>query len=414
LPSLNSEMLFLSLCVSLLVAPSLSLEYKATSEYSFQQYLEEFQKKYASDEEYKQREGIFLQNLAVILEHNSNHSDDSRYYMDINQFADQMESEMPLGYDKSSHPAWTSTAATSVERRTLAIDPKVASLKLQNLPKSVDWRTNGRVTTAVKNQLHCGSCWAFAATTCMESHVAIQTGKLFTLSVQELVSCMPNPNECGGQGGCAGATAELGYTFIAEHGMVDEWTFGYQSGHGEHVNCTIMDADSSKHLRGDKSSEIKGSVASVAGFLNLGSNHYDSLMTAVATMGPVVINVAANGWGLYSGGIYNDGDKINRDLNHAVVLEGYGTDEKTGQDYWLVRNSWGPMWGEDGYIRLKRTDPSTLKDPSSDCKMDITPADGIACTKDDNGNDIVPKKVSVCGTSGILFDGVVPVGAHLH
>ena len=75
--------------------------------------------------------------------------------------------------------------------------------------------------------------------------------------------------------------------------------------------------------------------------------------------------------------------------------------------------SWGPMWGEDGYIRLKRTNPSVLEDPASDCKMDVTPTDGIACTKDDSGNDIVPKAVSVCGTAGILFDTVVPIGAHL-
>ena len=68
--------------------------------------------------------------------------------------------------------------------------------------------------------------------------------------------------------------------------------------------------------------------------------------------------------------------------------------------------------GEDGYIRLKRVDPSTLDDPSSDCKMDNKPAYGNACTKDDDGNDVIPKPVSVCGTSGILFDGVIPVGAH--
>jgi hypothetical protein len=136
-------------------------------------------------------------------------------------------------------------------------------------------------------------------------------------------------------------------------------------------------------------------------------------MYAVATLSPIVVNVAACGWGLYKGGIFDDDNLPNRDINHAVVLEGYGKDEETGQLYWIVRNSWGPQWGENGRIRLKRVDPSTLDDPFSDCKTDTHPADGIACTKDNSGKPITPEQVQVCGTSGILYDGVVPVGGHL-
>jgi hypothetical protein len=58
-------------------------------------------------------------------------------------------------------------------------------------------------------------------------------------------------------------------------------------------------------------------------------------------------------------------------------------------------------------------DPSTLDDPTSDCKLDDKPGDGVACEKDDNGNDVTPNAVLVCGTSAILFDGVVPIGGHL-
>ena len=71
------------------------------------------------------------------------------------------------------------------------------------------------------------------------------------------------------------------------------------------------------------------------------------------------------------------------------------------------------MIGENGYIRLKRIDPTTLSDPESDCRMDVTPSDGSGCTKDDDGNDIVPEPVKVCGTCGILFDGVIPQGGQL-
>eukprot|EP00980_Cylindrotheca_fusiformis_P012522 scaffold3076_cov115-Cylindrotheca_fusiformis.AAC.1 len=328
--------------------------------------------------------------------------------MDLNQFTDMTDEELPLGYDKSSRPAWKTKSTTSPTAGDVEIN---ISPLIQNLPSSVDWRSSGRVTTAVKNQGGCASCWAFSSAAALESHIAIKTGKLFSLSVQELVSCVPNPEECGGEGGCTGSTAELAYDFVAKHGMVDEWAFGYQSYDGATPNCTIM--ETTDRLRRRKSSKIKGAVASISGFSNIPSNNYTSMLMAVATLGPVVVYVAAADWAFYRGGVFDDKKKWHRNLNHAVVLEGYGTDQESGQDYWLIRNSWGPMWGEDGYIRLKRVDPSTLEDPSSDCKMDVRPADGVACSKDDSGHDIKPERVSVCGTAGILFDGVVPVGGRL-
>ena len=95
-----------------------------------------------------------------------------------------------------------------------------------------------------------------------------------------------------------------------------------------------------------------------------------------------------------------------------TFIHRYGTDEKTGEDYWLVRNSWGAAWGEEGYIRLKRDDPAaTSSSGSSLCKLDITPSDGVACTGPDQ--DITPPTSIICGTSGILYDSVIPVGSYL-
>jgi cathepsin L len=157
------------------------------------------------------------------------------------------------------------------------------------------------------------------------------------------------------------------------------------------------------------------SVASIEGFTVLPTNNYTVVMNAIAKLGPVAVSVACSPWKLYEGGVFYAPmiDQISADVNHLVVLAGYGTDEETQEDFWLIRNSWGPRWGEGGYIRLRRTDPSTLDDPSMDCGMDVTPSDGAACTKDDSGNDIVPPATQVCGTSAILFDTSIPLGGHL-
>merc|ERR1712238_535867 len=171
----------------------------------------------------------------------------------------------------------------------------------------------------------------------------------------------------------------------------------------------------------------------MGGHTQLRTNSYLELLHAVATKGPVVVNVAASqGWQSYQGGIFTDLDEEQRDLNHVVVVEGYGTDPLTHQHFWLVRNSWGPQWGEQGYIRLHRVNPynprectanaakaatagttvqNKLLDPCGECKMDMTPQDGIACVGPDFS--IKPKPVMVCGTSGILYDALLPVGGAL-
>ena len=120
-------------------------------------------------------------------------------------------------------------------------------------------------------------------------------------------------------------------------------------------------------------------------------------MIALATVGPLAINVDASSWHLYESGVYDSCDYDAMDLDHVVVLVGYGNDPDLG-DYWLVRNSWSPTYGEDGYIRLKR-------DPVDDtpCGVDETPQDGTGC--DGDGTQYP------CGTCGVVFDASYPTGA---
>jgi len=137
-------------------------------------------------------------------------------------------------------------------------------------------------------------------------------------------------------------------------------------------------------------------VAKITGYVNLPSNQLAPVLNQIVKNGPMAISVDASSWQGYGGGVFDGCNQQSPDLDHAVQLVGAGTDPQYG-DYWLVRNSWSADWGEDGYIRIRRT--STPR-----CGIDTTPGDGDGC----NGG---PSSVQVCGTCGILYDAVYPVVA---
>jgi len=252
-------------------------------------------------------------------------------------------------------------------------------LSTSALPVEIDWRDAG-VVTPVKDQGGCGSCWTFATAQQTESAYAIATGKLHTLSEQQILDCTPNPNQCGGSGGCGGGTAELAWARITEMGgLSSEWTYPYQSYYQSSYQCR---------------NEQINPVVRVSSFVNLPTNEQDPILTYVGTAGPLAISVAAASWASYETGVFDGCNKTNPDIDHAVQLVGYGVDATLG-NYWLVRNSWSPSWGEEGYIKLQRGADFT-------CGIDLTPRDGDGCTGG-------PPTVKVCGTCGILFDAVYPL-----
>ena len=146
---------------------------------------------------------------------------------------------------------------------------------------------------------------------------------------------MKNPNKCGGTGGCEGAIAELGFNFTKSHGLALESKFPY----------TARDTLCLKYKP----------AAHCQGYVKNKQNSADALETALANVGPVAVTVSAN-WATYGGGIFSGGcsndPPTSCTLDHAVVA-GYT------QDYWLIRNSWGAGWGEQGYIRLTRKHDTT-------------------------------------------------------
>jgi len=363
--------------------------YQLDSSYSFDLYKKEFHKKYESPQEETLRREIFTLKLKQILAHNSDSS--STWKMGVNQFTDRTKEEFSkvLGVRKdmlyaSRESQERKDKSLSLQKlKTLIQEKKIVDPVPNQYPPFIDWRIRG-VISAVKDQGQCGSCWSFASAETIESHWAIMTGELPNLSEQQILDCTVNPKQCGGTGGCGGGTTEVAYQTIInkQGGLSSEWTYPYNSYFGDDYEC-------------DFSSQTPV-VAMLESYNDLPSNEYDPVMMALAYMGPLAISVDASGWDSYESGVFTGCNLQNPVLDHGVQLVGYGQDRDGNGDFWLVRNSWGAYWGEEGgYIRIARSDNIT-------CGVDTSPADGDGCNHG-------PPNVTVCGPCGILYDTVFPV-----
>jgi len=355
-----------------LLATGLTLCLGTTATRSFQQEFLRFQEKhgkvYASKSEEEKRFNIFKENYGKSIQHNR--SGVSTYTVGINQFSDLTTQEFKdnyLGLKRVAGTPGNMTARISKE-----------------LPDYVNWVEEGAVT-GVKNQGQCGSCWAFATTEQIESYMKINGGDLMELSAQQVTSCTPNVLQCGGSGGCMGSVTQLGFNYLQLFGQMSESNYPYVSGGSSQTEDCTHDP----------------SIAEVTltGYNTLPTNNQEAVMTHLAEVGPLSIAVDASSWGSYTGGVFNGCSfDENISINHGVQLVGYGSDfGPLGVfDYWLVRNSWGPTWGEEGYIRMART---------ADCGVNSTPMDGTACVNGP-GTD----QQTVCGMCGMLLDASYPIG----
>ena len=205
--------------------------------------------------------------------------------------------------------------------------PLKSSFKGEALPDSIDWVANGAVT-GVKNQGQCGSCWSFSATGAVEGAAFIKSGKLESLSEQELVDCDHN-----GDMGCGGGLMDHAFSWVENHGgLCSEAEYAY---HGKAETCN----------------KSCSAVVKVEGSQDVESSNEQALKAAVAQQ-PVSVAIEADqrSFQFYKSGVFSA--TCGEQLVHGVLVVGYG--EEAGEKFWKVKNSWGKSWGLNGYIQLAR------------------------------------------------------------
>ena len=279
----------------------------------FQKFLIKYNKKYNTIAEYFLRYNVFKKNLKRFSQNKAS------YKMGINQFTDLTPTEFRKGY-------------LNLDMKLVnKINYKKVSVNSKNdAPESWNWVDKG-VFGPVKDQGYCGSCWAFSAIGNIEALNAMKTKEYVALSEQQLVDCDTEYDQ-----GCNGGLMEYAFAYLVEKGCMTEKDYPYVG-----YDDTCHYDESKVFLRIDS-------------WLMLDTQDENEIKEFLYTNGPLAIAINADPFQYYTGGIIDE-DEWSCDpegLNHGVVLVGYGNE--SGVDYWIIRNSWGDYWGEDGYVRVAR------------------------------------------------------------
>merc|ERR1711907_464895 len=222
-----------------------------------------------------------------------------------------------LGVNEFADLSWDEFAATHLGYKSdgnrFGDLPKVAFPEITDVADSIDWVSKGAVTP-VKNQQQCGSCWAFSTTGSLEGAYFVASGKLESLSEEDLVQCDHN-----GDQGCQGGLMDNAFSWVQQNGICSENDYPYTSGGGQTGTCK----------------KTCSPVVTITGHTDVPARNEDALKSAVSKQ-PVSVAIEA--------------DKSAFQLYRSGILDNSGC----GKDYWKVKNSWGASWGEQGYIRMVR------------------------------------------------------------
>ncbi|KAF8034018.1 hypothetical protein BT93_C0332 [Corymbia citriodora subsp. variegata] len=283
---------------------------------SFVDFTRGYGKKYETVEEIKLRFENYRENLKLIR---STNEKGLPYTLAVNQYADWSWEEF------KTHRLGASQDCSATTKGNHKLTDDV-------LPEAKDWREEG-IVSPIKDQGGCGSCWSFSATGALEAAYHQAHGKGISLSEQQLVDCATAFNNFG----CGGGLPSQAFEYIKYNGGLET---------DEAYPYTAKDG-SCKFSASSVAVQVLDSV-------NITMGAEDELKHAVAMVRPVSVAFeVAKGFQHYKSGVYTSDTcgSTSMDVNHAVVAVGYGVED--GVPYWLIKNSWGANWGNNGYFKME-------------------------------------------------------------